>query len=257
MCKFKSGIITKNKVFLAPEENESHSGLLRTLGIEDTRENAMRKFIRAELIPKDNNKATDVSKWRFNVDQDITPDWYDEDTKRYENEFRDAVKDYMKKYEEKYNLIKIGDYYWNPVVDGNKTYYFMDGILFESKFGKNNNYAESYVREKLNNSDLAKELKELFGDKLVPITTYLLSLDGLDDYGKVEGDILAIPTLDLYRKFRKKITKMCQYYWLATPDSTPSGYGSDFVDYVGSSGSVGYGWYDFVRGVRPFFIVQS
>lgn len=257
MCKFKSGIITKNKVFLAPEGNESHSYLLRTLGIEDTRENAMRKFIRAELIPKDNNKATDVSKWRFNVDQDITPDWYDEDPKRYEEEFRDIVKDYMKKYEEKYNLIKIGDYYWNPVVDGNKTYYFMDGILFESKFGKNNNYAESYVREKLNNSDLAKELKELFGDKLVPITTDLLSLDGLDDYGKVEGDILAIPTIDLYRKFRNKITKIDKWWWLATPESTPSGYSSDNVNYVSSGSYVDYNWHNCVNGVRPFFILQS
>lgn len=37
MCNFKSGIILKNKVVLAPEGNESHSGLLERLGIEENR----------------------------------------------------------------------------------------------------------------------------------------------------------------------------------------------------------------------------
>ena len=252
MCNFKSGIILKNKVVLAPEGNESHSDLLESLGIKDTRENAMRKFVRAELIPKDENKATPVTEWIFKVDQDITPDWYDKDPKRYENEFREAVKDYLKgKFE------VIAGFPWSKVVEDGKTYYFLDGIYEQSEFGKNNNYAESYVREKLNNSDLAKELKELFGDKLVPITTDLLSLDGLDDYGKVEGDILAIPTIDLYRKFRKKITKINKWYWLATPNSTPSGCDSEYVRCVNSSGCVSYFWYGNVGGVRPFFILQS
>lgn len=35
MCQFKSGIISKNRVFLTPEGNESHSDLLEILGIED------------------------------------------------------------------------------------------------------------------------------------------------------------------------------------------------------------------------------
>lgn len=71
MCKFKSAIILKNKVVLAPEGNESHSDLLRSLKIEDTTFNASKKFLRVELIPKDNNKATDVAEWRYNVDQDV------------------------------------------------------------------------------------------------------------------------------------------------------------------------------------------
>ena len=35
MCEFKSGIIFKNRVELAPLENESHSSLLEKLDIED------------------------------------------------------------------------------------------------------------------------------------------------------------------------------------------------------------------------------
>ena len=82
MCNFKSGIIFKERVVLAPEGNESHSDLLRSLGIEDSRTNAMRVFIRAELIPKDNNKATPIEEWKFRVDQDIVPDWYETDPYR-------------------------------------------------------------------------------------------------------------------------------------------------------------------------------
>lgn len=254
MCKFKSGLILKNKVVLAPEGNESHSDLLASLNIEDNYMNASKKFVRAELIPKNSNKATDISEWEFIVDQDETPDWFNEDRGRYEEEFRDAVRDYMKD-----RLLIICGYPWTPIkVDGNKTYYLFDGYLEQSAFGRNNNYETSYIREKLNNSELAKALKEEFGDKLVPITIDLLSLDGLDDYGKVEGDILAIPTLDLYRECRKKITKLDKWWWLATPDSTPSGYGSSDVRCVGSDGDVSYGWYDDGReAVRPFFILES
>ena len=102
-----------------------------------------------------------------------------------------------------------------------------------------------------------KDLKEKFEDRLVQIETDLLSLDGLDDYGKVGGDILAIPTIDLYRKYRKNIPKVGKSWWLATPDSTPSGCGSGCVRYVGSCGNVGCGWCDGSGAVRPFFIIQS
>ena len=96
MCRFKSGIIFKGRVVLAPDGNESHSDLLEKLGVEDNTMGAMTRFVRAELLPKDGNKATPIEKWRFNVDQDMTPEWFDEDRGRYEQEFRDAVKEYMK-----------------------------------------------------------------------------------------------------------------------------------------------------------------
>ena len=70
MCNFKSGIILKNKVVLAPEGNESHSDLLENLEIEDTHMNASKTFVRAELIPKNNDKMTNVKDWRYKVDQE-------------------------------------------------------------------------------------------------------------------------------------------------------------------------------------------
>lgn len=258
MCQFKSMIILKNKVVLAPEGNESHSSLLKSLGIEDSNMNAMTKFVRAELVPKDNNKATDISKWTFIVDQDIIPDWFEEDSKKYENECRRTVKEYISEYVKNNNIVEIDNQFWTPIKrDGNRIYYLLDGIFMKSKFGEDNNYTNSYVREKLNSSDLAKSLKEKFGNKLVPIRTNLLSLDGLDDYGEVEGDILAIPTIDLYRECRKKISKIDNWWWLATPNSTPSGYSSVSVQYVYSDGGVSYCWYDCSKAVRPFFILES
>ena len=232
MCQYKSGIILKNRVVLTPEGNESHSDLLESIGIKDSRMNAMKTFVRAELIPPNGNKVVNINEWKYRVDQDIVPDWYEEDPKRYEQEFRDAVKEHIKD-----SFVAFCGLAWTAIKkEKDYTYYLLDGILENSEFGKDNNYKNSYVREKLNNGELAKQLKDEFGDKLIPITTNLLSLDGLDDYGMVEGDILAIPTLDLYRECRKSVPKIDKWWWLATPDSTPSGYGSDNVQYVRSDG---------------------
>lgn len=256
MCQFKSGIILKNKVVLAPEGNESHSDLLESLNIEDNHMNATKIFVRAELIPKNNDRMTDVKEWRYKVDQDIVPDWYEKDPVRYEQEFKDAVEKYMKEWKKQFKL--ICGYYWTSVQDGCRTYYFMNGILKKSEFGKTNNYAESYVRSDLINSELAENLKKEFGDKLIPISLDLTSMDGFKDYGTVEGDILAIPNIQLLMKFGESIPLIDDWYWIATPNQTPARKDARYVRCVGSCGDAGCGgcdWSD--RGVRPFFILQS
>lgn len=256
MCKFKSGIILKNKVVLTPEGNESHSDLLESLGIADTHMNAAKTFVRAELIPKDNDKTSDVNDWRYKVDQDIVPDWYEKDPERYEQEFRSAVEKYMEEWKKNFKL--VCGHYWTSVTDGNLTYYFMDGILKKSEFGKTNNYADSYVRNYLVNSELTAELKKEFGDKLVPISLDLTSMDGFRDYGTVEGDVLAIPNIQLIMKFGESIPLIEDMYWLANPNQTPARRDTHYVRYVRSNGNVDYDgccWSD--GGVRPFFILQS
>ncbi len=255
MCQFKSGIILKSRVVLAPEGNESHSDLLESLGIEDNHMNATKTFVRAELIPKNNDKMSDVKKWRYNVDQDIIPDWYEEDPNRYEKEFRDAVEKYMEEWKKNFKF--ICGYYWTCVNDGDLTYYFMNGILKKSEFGKTNNYAESYVRNDLINSELAVGLKKEFGNKLVPISLDLTSMDGFKDYGSVEGDVLAIPNIQLLMKFGENIPLIDNWYWLANPNQTPKRNDAHYVQYVDSGGSVGCGVCDCGKGVRPFFILQS
>lgn len=253
MCQFKSGIITKNGVTLAPMYNDSHSSLLESMGIADNQMNAMKVFVRAELVPPNNDKTVDVKKWKYRVDQDIVPDWYKEDSKRYEDEMREAVADWIEKHFAticKKFCVKIKE-------DENGSYYMLADTLFESKFGSNNNYSTSDVRNKLQECDFAKKLQKEYGDKLVPIATNLLSMDGFDDYGVANGDILAIPTIDLYRECRKNMPNIDNWWWLATPNSTPSGYGANYVLCVSSDGYVGFSWFSSCKAVRPFFILQA
>lgn len=149
----------------------------------------------------------------------------------------------------------ICGHYWTSVQDGYRTYFFMNGILKKSEFGKTNNYAESYIRDYLVNSELAAELKREFGDKLIPISLDLTSMDGFKDYGSVEGDILAILNIQLLMKFGENIPLIDDWYWLANPNQTPKRNDARYVRFVGSNGDVSYydcGWNG--RGVRPFWI---
>lgn len=254
MCNFKSGIILKNRVVLAPEGRESHSDLLESLNIEDNHMNASKVFVRAELTPPDSNRAKPVSKWKYKVDQDIVPEWYEADPERYELEMRKSVGDYMK--ERLKNV--ICEYDWTPIKDGQYTYYFMNGFLFESEFGKTNDYKSSYVREKLSNSDLLAKLKEKFGDKLLPIKLDLTSTDGLKDYGSVEGDLLSIPNIELLMRFGDKIPLIDRWCWLATPNQTPTRNDAACVRCVDSDGGVGCrGCFWGGGAVRPFYILKS
>lgn len=151
----------------------------------------------------------------------------------------------------------ICGYDWTEVQDGNRTYYFMNGSLFRTKFGETNDYKSSYVREKLLESDLLSDLKEKFGDKLLPISLDLTSMDGFKDYGKIEGDLLAIPNVELLMKFGYKIPLINTWYWLATPNQTPTRNDSQYVQYVDYNGYVDCRDCDDSGSVRPFFILQS
>lgn len=255
MCNFKSGIILKNKVVLTPEGNESHSDLLESLGIEDSYMNASKTFVRAELIPKNDDRMTNVKEWRYKVDQDEVPDWYEKDPDRYEQDFRNVVEEYMNKWRKQFKF--ICGYYWTSIQDGEHTYYFMNGILKRSGFGKTNNYVESYIRNDLINSELAAELKKEFGDNLIPISLDLTSMDGFKDYGRAEGDILAIPNIQLLMKFGENIPLIDNWYWLANPNQTSKRGDARCVQYVYSDGLMSCGGCDYSRGVRPFFILQS
>ena len=98
MCRFKSGLILKNRCVVAEGENDSHSDLLESLGIEDNTENAMRVFVRVELLPPNEEWWTDPDTWKENVDQDILPEWFENDKEKYFDEFRKAVKEWWKEH---------------------------------------------------------------------------------------------------------------------------------------------------------------
>lgn len=252
MCRFKSGLIFKDRVVLTPIYNESHSTMLDVCGIEDTDFNARKVFIRAELIPHKEDFMSDINKWKYTVDQDVTPDWYEEDPKKYEEMFRDEVKEWRDK-----NIIMICGQPCTKLKEENgNTYYHLCKPLFESEFGDDNNYANSTVRKKLLEHEFTLSLQKEYGDALVPVTMNLTSLDGLKDYGTVT-DVVGIPDIDLYRECRENVFVGDNWWWLSTPDSTPSGIGSSRVRCVYSYGNVDWDYSVCEGSVRPFFILKS
>ena len=92
MCKLKSAIILKDRIFMS--DYDSHSTMLDELGITDDYFNASKVFVRAELSPADGDVFSDIDNWKFSVDQDITPEWFDE--KDCAERMRNTVKEWAK-----------------------------------------------------------------------------------------------------------------------------------------------------------------
>ena len=90
MCKLKSAIILKDRIFMP--DYDSHSKMLDELGITDDYFNASKVFVRAELVPENGDVFSDIDGWEFSVDQDITPEWFDE--KDCAERMRKAVKEW-------------------------------------------------------------------------------------------------------------------------------------------------------------------
>ena len=131
-----------------------------------------------------------------------------------------------------------------------------DVLEKKMKFGENNDWRESNPREYLNGEYL-KELENIFGaENIIAHEVDLTSLDGYDDYGVCTDKVACMAILE-YMKYHRHIGDCDESHFLATPDSTPSGCGSDDVQCVGSNGYVSFNWYSYVSGVRPFFILKS
>ena len=153
---------------------------------------------------------------------------------------------------------KIGKYEF-IVLDHSKetTAVILKDLLHERKeFGKNNNYANSYVDGICNN--FADEIKDLVGARnLIEHTVDLTADDGLKDYGKTKR-FASLLTANLYRRYVEILDKykLNKWWWLATAYSTPKHGDTSWVKCVSPSGFVnGNGYYD--SGVRPFCILNS
>ena len=90
MCKLKSAIILKDRIFMP--DYDSHSKMLEELKITDDYFNASKVFVRAELVPENKDVFSDIDGWKLYVDQDITPGWFDE--KDCAERMRKAVKEW-------------------------------------------------------------------------------------------------------------------------------------------------------------------
>ena len=90
MCKLKSAIILKDRIFMP--DYDSHSKMLEELKITDNYFNASKVFVRAELVPENEDVFSDIDCWKLCVDQDITPEWFHE--KDCAERMRKAVKEW-------------------------------------------------------------------------------------------------------------------------------------------------------------------
>ena len=94
MCRLKSGIILKDRIFVP--DYDSHTKMLEELGIEDNYLTASKTFVRFELLPKDNDVFSNIDNWELNIDQDIVPDWYDAEI--YKPRVIAQVKDWVREH---------------------------------------------------------------------------------------------------------------------------------------------------------------
>lgn len=108
MCQLKSCLVLKNRVFCPA--HDSHQDMLEELGIEDNEINAMKTFVRVELIPPETTSdyfddkyftslQAPLSEWKLIVDQDILPDWWEPAI------YRLAIEKEVQKWLDKYVLI--------------------------------------------------------------------------------------------------------------------------------------------------------
>lgn len=130
--------------------------------------------------------------------------------------------------------------------------------VFDSRFGENNNFAESVVKSRLESEILPKITESIGAENIVEHEVDLLSLDGDDKWGKAKCKI-SIPTFDFYRHNVKIFDKykLAEWWWLATPDTTVKHYNDWWTVCVSPHGFVRHGNYYYSYSVRPFIVFVS
>ena len=150
---------------------------------------------------------------------------------------------------------KIGDVEFIKFsdIDGKTTAVAKD-IVFNSRFGDDNNFGTSDVLDRLNNEFLSKIAEIIGAENICDIETDLTTLDGLKPYGTLTSRV-SLPTFAFYRNnveiFDKY--KLHCWWWLATPESAEPHDSPNWIISVSPSGCVYNGSYNYYDcGVRPF-----
>jgi hypothetical protein len=94
MCREASGLSFKDRIFIS-ETSNSHTDIMKENGIKD--DNLEPDFYKWECFPKDWDYSSDVSTWKFVIDQDFIPSWV---VKEFEEK---RVKEFVEKEWKKYH----------------------------------------------------------------------------------------------------------------------------------------------------------
>ena len=111
MCQLKSCLVLKDRVYCP--DYDSHQDMLEKLGIKDDYLGASKTFVRVELTPPNGVKSLmePLDRWTLKVDQDVTPEWWDEKADRQRVE--EAVEAWRKEhvFTEGEHSVKAGEVY--------------------------------------------------------------------------------------------------------------------------------------------------
>lgn len=121
---------------------------------------------------------------------------------------------------------------------------------------ESNNWISSQLREYLNTEYKEKISDEIGEENIVQFNRDLMSLDGQTEYGTCL-DSVSLLTVDEYREYRQFIPNTDDWWWLASPWSTPCNNDETWEAVVSPSGRIcDYIYYDSV-GVLPVCIFSS
>lgn len=121
---------------------------------------------------------------------------------------------------------------------------------------ESNNWTTSALREYLNTEFVEKISDEIGEENIVQFNRDLMSLDGQTEYGTCL-DLVSLLTVDEYREYRQFIPNTCDWWWLASPWSTPCNDDETWEAVVSPSGNFDCNDYYYYDGVRPFCIFSS
>ena len=111
MCQLKSCLVLKDRVYCP--DYDSHQDMLDKLGIKDDYLGASKTFVRVELLPPDGVRSLmePLDRWTLKVDQDVTPEWWDEKADRHRVE--EAVEAWRREhvFAEGEHIVKAGKVY--------------------------------------------------------------------------------------------------------------------------------------------------
>lgn len=118
-----------------------------------------------------------------------------------------------------------------------------------------NNWTTSALREHLNTEFAEKISDEIGEENIIKFDRDLTSLDGQTEYENCL-DLVSLLTVDEYREYRQFIPNYGDWWWLASPWSTPCNNDETWEAVVSPSGDVRSGNYVHY-GVRPVCIFSS
>ncbi|MBO5891241.1 MAG: hypothetical protein J6Q30_00800 [Oscillospiraceae bacterium] len=132
-------------------------------------------------------------------------------------------------------------------------------ILFNSRFGDNNDLRASEVMKRLKEEILPKICMIVGEENVCTFPTDLTTWDGLKPYGVMEEKI-SLPTMDFYRENVDIFDKhpASNWWWLATPETAQPHAAPNWILCVSPSGHInGVGYIYIDVGVRPILYFKS